>query len=298
MATLAISCGKDKDNARLRILAENMSGSSAKVLVDPANFNAASWVENETIDLNGTLQDITGNETDGFSIDLGDDNDAPANPYAVYPGTSFNNNDLEVTNSIGTGEVVLNRLAISFDGTGKHHVIFPMVATPDTYNSSNRSLLFKHLTAAFKMTLVNGTSDPINLASVKIIAQSEEPTMSSNVSNIPGYTARWTVQGPAVPTGDVGSNTTDMTVSYSSEMNFDLKSGTDNYVTINNGTPLSFCVPVTISSVRYLTIVGYKTDGTEMFQIHKDLCPAAGQDEIDIERNKMYIIPNITINND
>lgn len=294
MATLAISCGKDKDNARLRILAENMSGSSAKVLVDPSDVNNASWVDGEFINLNGQQKEIMLDGTDGvYYLTNVESLGEPTTYYAVYPGDDDYYNDVTVTNNNGTGEVVLNRLAIRFEGSNSHHVIFPMVATA---NADDNTLPFRHLTAGFKMKLINGTTSPKNLASVKIIAQSATSVTNLGLTDI-DYTARWAVQGPAVPSGEVGSNTTDMNVSYSSEMNFDLKSGANDFVTINDGGNISFCIPVTISSVRYLTIVGYNTNGTEMFQIHKNLCPS-DQGEIALERNKMYIIPDITINND
>lgn len=159
-------------------------------------------------------------------------------------------------------------------------------------SANSSSLRFKHLCGGFRITLSNGSESDINIASLKVVAQSTT-TVSHHSDN--GFSARWAVQGPSVPTGGVGIEG-DVDMKYASEMDFDLRSGENSYATVpakvesTNGT-LSFCVPVTITSVQYLTFVGYSTSGTEVFRATKDLGV-----ETAITRNYMYTIPTININ--
>ena len=66
LLALATGCTKDKAD-RIDIFANNMHGGNAKVWVDPASPNGATWVAGETIDLNGTPRTITANS--GLSED-------------------------------------------------------------------------------------------------------------------------------------------------------------------------------------------------------------------------------------
>ena len=69
---------------------------------------------------------------------------------------------------------------------------------------------------------------------------------------------------------------------------------------MDNGTPgvevpttggLTFCVPVTVSSVKRLVVIGYNASGTPLFS--KTMTLATAQP---IARNHMYPIPTIQIN--
>jgi hypothetical protein len=182
--------------------------------------------------------------------------------------------------------VVLDRLTIDFMGEN-HMVIFPMMATA---TANSESLLFRHLTAGFKMNLQNSTEDDITVTAVKIIAGST--TNAARIAALDGYSACWAKQGntPSLPDGEVGEIGGDWNVNSASVMEFDVKTDGNNGATIEVGDELSFCVPVTISSVRYLTIELYNGN-TLVKRVHADL-----GNEITVERNKMYRIPTININ--
>ena len=290
MALVVTAAGCKKDNNRISIYAENMGG--GKVLVDPSNLNS-SWVADETIDFNHSTVTIAGNDNTGYYLNGVEPLNATM--YAIYPGSEFDGNDLSVENNNGSGEVVINRLVVRFDGTGKHKVVFPMSARA---GSGENRLLFNHLTAGFNLTLHNTQADGVNVASVKVVLRST--TTADNLGiDIDGndgldYTARWNVQGPTVPNGTIGGLSGDIDVKYSCEMNFDLRSGNNAYATVpgsgTNGGNLKFCVPVTVSKARYLTVIGYSTSGTEIFRAHKDL-----ESDIDVDCNSMYTIPTISI---
>lgn len=286
LALVAAGCTKE-GTREIRLLRKPMTLGGAKVLVDPTAPSNATWIASETIDLNGTTCTIAGNATVGFHLD----NVTPLSEamYALYPGSSFGGNDVTVTNNSTTREVVMNRLTVRFTGDGKHETVFPMAASAA---AGEGSLLFNHLTGGFCITLQNNSASPVDVATLKVVAQS-----ASTVAHLGNgtYSARWAVQGPTTPSGGIGIDG-DVAVGYSSEMVFDLRSGSNAYANVAGNGTLSFCVPVTISSVRYLTFVGYSASGSEIFRIHKDLCSTEHPDEVAIVLNRMYTIPTININ--
>ena len=297
LATLFVGCKKE-NNGRISIFAEKFSNNS-KVAIDPTDLSvSAEWVAGETIDLNGNVYTVSYDATDDgyFLSDAGHpDGVAPLSTdmYAFYPGGSFGGNDVTVTNNAdGTGEIVLNRLLVNIRTDGMQEMAFPMVAHAD---ADNTKLPFRHLSGGFRIRLLNTTANEVKVASLKIVAQS-----TSDVKHL-GYdfdgddvfdvTARWAVQGPSVPNGGIGGSDDDVDVRYTSEMYFDIKQGTENFVTIADGdnSPY-FCIPVTISKVKNLTVIGYNVDGTECFRATKKF-----DQEYDVERNKMYNLPEIEI---
>ena len=58
-----------------------------------------------------------------------------------------------------------------------------------------------------------------------------------------------------------------------------------------SGGGLTFCVPVTVCSVKRLVVIGYNASGTTLFTKTMTLANAQS-----IERNHMYPIPSIQIN--
>ena len=126
------------------------------------------------------------------------------------------------------------------------------------------------------------------MASLKIVAQST--TAVDNLDTL-GVTARWAVQGPSMPTGNVGQNGDEVDVRYISEMNFDLKSGTNNHASIAANGNLVFCVPITIASMKKLVFTGYDVNGAELFHVTKGF-----DSDVTVERNKMYTVPIINVN--
>ena len=97
-----------------------MGGNGSKVWVDPASPNGATWVEGESVDLNGTARAITCNGDGSYSLDVTPLNEAM---YAVYPAkTASDGNDITVENSNASGSTItLKSLAVDFsDGGGNN----------------------------------------------------------------------------------------------------------------------------------------------------------------------------------
>jgi hypothetical protein len=139
------------------------------------------------------------------------------------------------------------------------------------------------------MTLQNSTASSKTITAVKIIAGSA--TNAGDLAALDGYSARWAKQGntPSLPSSEVGAFSGNWNVNAASVMEFDVKTDGNNGATIEDGDDLSFCVPVTISSVRYLTIELYNGN-TLVKRVNKDL-----GNETAISRNVMYNIPAINI---
>lgn len=279
---LAVGC--KKDNSRIRILAENMAGES-KVWVDPTDVNSATWKTGETINLNGDEYTIA-SDNNGFYV-ANTTVPLEAALYAVYPATtSSNGNNVTVENSGTSRTVTLNNLAVNFNGDG-HDIVFPMA----TYASpGSNKLLFQHLTGGLKLHLTNATAT--TLTAVKVITYGAGPidpvTLNENIT----VATRWAAQGPNVPTGGVGQIEGDYDIKYCSEMNFSMMdNGTPGMEVPTTGGGLTFCVPVTVSSVKRLVVIGYNAGGTPLFS--KTMTLATAQP---IARNHMYPIPTIQIN--
>lgn len=74
-----------------------------------------------------------------------------------------------------------------------------------------------------------------------------------------------------------------------------------DFTMMDNGNPgvevpttgggLTFCVPVTVCSVKRLVVIGYNASGSTLFTKTMTLANAQS-----IERNYMYPIPSIQIN--
>lgn len=282
LGVLATACSKD-DNNRLTLLAEGFTNGNSKVLIDPTNIPAgATWIIGETIKLNGTERYIAKDNRDEYRLknsleDEGYVESLNEQMTALYPGDSFSGNDV----TVGDDEIVLNRLVVKMNSDGKQEMAFPMVAKAD---AGEDDLFFHHLSGGIQVTLHANTA--VDIASLKIVAQSTEEVYNLGYD---GVTARWAVQGPSMPTGNVGQNGDEEDVRYISEMNFDLKSGTNNYVTVDGD--LVFCVPITIASMKKLVFTGYDVNGAQLFHVTKTF-----DDDVTVERNKMYTVPIINVN--
>lgn len=284
LALFATGCKKD-NNGRIRIFARNMT-SDSKVLVDPSSLDGGSWVAGEFIllyiydednneEISGSY--VIGNDANGFYIDVDPVGEVTS---AFYPAGSLDGNDIDVSDA----GIVLKRLTINFHPSNStHDVVFPMMAIPDDDNGNR--LFFDHLTAGLKLTLTleDANSDPVNLASVKIVARN-----NSSVSNMSPGVCSWAVQGPTVPSGNIGI-IGDQEVSCSSEMNFDFTTEGDPGATVTS-SGLSFCIPITIEYLKALTVVGYSAEGAELFRKTKSLTTP-----IQLECNTMYVLPTIEI---
>ncbi len=290
LASLTVGCTKDDANdngnaqantKRISIFAEGFNNNS-KVLINPNNLAAdAQWVAGEKITLGADEYVIKAN-TNGTDFYIETANNFTSPFIAFYGGVGKQNNDVSVYQ--GDNKVLLRELAITFT-EGKESIAFPMVAA-----GSNKELVFKHLTAGLKMKLTANTA--VQLYRLKIIAQSnsEAQDIKYTDANLTGDAyACWVVQGPQVPGGAVGSNLLDVNAKYASEMNFVFPDAP----TVNS-TGLTFCVPLCISRVDKLVIVGYSASGAELFSVTTDGSGFPGV--ANVERNHIYNVPAISIN--
>ena len=280
LAVLFSGCKKD-NSGRVRIFAEEMK-SGAKIWVNPSSVStSASWIEGEVLNINGVGYTIT-RTGDKYYI-----NNVPLDimHYAVYPATTTaGGNDIEVTNNGGSGATItLNRLAINFRDGG-HDIVFPMAARSA---DDADTLRFRHLTGGFRLTLSNNTATTVH--TLKVVVQGISAAPPVTIGGI-DYTTAWAVQGPTMPNDTVGQTSGDVEVKFSSEMVFAMQTGGVSGVTIPAAGSRTFCVPVTVSTVRRLTISGYDSDGSQLFVATKEL------GNIAVVRNTMYNIPNIQIN--
>ena len=281
LALFATGC--KKDNNRIYIFAKNMT-SDSKININPSTC-ASTWIAGESIllyifdgeDESSDAYTIEGNDQNGFYINVNSPGEVTS---AFYPAGGSSGNDIDVSDA----GILLKRLTVNFhSGNSTHDVVFPMVSFPS--GAGNR-LYFGHVTAGLKLTLIlTPNSDPVEVASVKIVARNNAP-----VTDVSSSVCSWAVQGPTVPTGDIGI-VGDQEVSYSSEMNFDFTTdGAPGATVTSNG--LIFCIPITIEYLNDLTVTGYSANGEELFHKTKHL-----DSQLQLECNTMYTIPEISINN-
>lgn len=289
---LAVGCTKDNGKAdRISIFANGMDGNGAKVWVDPADVNAATWVAGESIDLNGNPYTINGNGNGSFSLDVEPLEEAM---YAVYPAATESEGDtIDVTNGNGSGATItLKNLAVNFRDGG-HRIVFPMAAQAA---AASGSLFFDHLTAGLRLTLENSANSGYAIDHLKVVVQGTAAAGDVEIGGV-SYTVAWAVQGPTTPSGDIGGIEDDRPVGYSSEMNFHMQTNGVAGVTVParanevNGS-ISFCVPVTVCEMQRISVTGYDASGVQLFTKSKSI--DSNRPTLDV--NHMYHIPAIEIN--
>lgn len=288
LAVLFVGCGKDGDG-RLRIYAEKMNN-GAKVWVDPANVSSsASWVTGEHIDLNGTPYPIA-DDGDGYYLNTGTI-DLPSNLYAIYPAsvTSGGNYVTVTNNSSSASTIVIRKLAVNFrdnNSVAGHDIILPMAASA---TRGEGRLMFNHLTGAMRFTLSDtSTANDYVVGSVKVVVYGDGAIPNALSAN--NVTTSWEVQGPVMPSGEIGHIDGNQAVGYACEMNFALMTGGSVGKAIPTGGSISFVLPVTVTPVKRLVVTGYSTDGAQLFVRSKDLDNA-----LPVAVNYLYNIPAIEI---
>lgn len=296
VALLATGCTKDDNqkvnDGRIKIFAEGMTaaGGNTKLLVDPANLtgkNGIQWKAGETVNLNGTPLGITGDQTNGYSIDPDGVDAVGGAYYAIYPGSTFGDNSWTVTNNTNSGasSITLSSLNIKFRDGGKHDIVFPMATKID---NESTSMTFKHLTAGFKMTLHAQTAAELTQLKVYVYGTPGDAAGSATVDGMT-CNVKWANEGPMVPIQEVGQ-VPDDEPAYGSEMVFNLYNEDAAGVNIAADGNLTFCIPVTLATVQKIAVVGYN-DGTKVFTKISSM-PSS----VAIERNKMYSVKTININ--
>ena len=292
-ALLAASCGKDADHSspadgQLRLFAEPMNGNNAKVLVDPAHVNNASWVADEQLNLNGTLCTIKGNDDDGYYLQ--DIAPLAEDMYAIYPASlNSGGNHIAVTNDGAVACAVnIHSLCVEFVDGNIHKVCFPMAAKA---SPNSPSLQFRHLTGGIRLTIKNNNEkDDLDVARLVVTATTSD-SKPAIYKDLQPTEDGWTPSlPPAVPTGEVGIEG-NQDAQFIADMTLYLKDGSHNYKTISaEGGEITFCMPLLAREVKNLTITGYSSIGTELFSKTKELDAATP-----ILRNHMYNIPTIEI---
>ena len=301
LALVATGCTKEDNqkvnDGRIKIFAEGMTaaGGNTKLLVDPATVlsshgqNGIEWKASETVNLNGTSLPITGNTTDGYEIDPDGVDAVGGAYYAIYPGEIFDGNSWTVTNNKSTASsITLSSLNIKFRDGGKHDIVFPMATK---INNESASMTFKHLTAGFKMTLHAATEVSLTHIKVYVYGTPGDAAGTPNASEVDGMTCnvKWANEGPMVPIQDVGQ-VPDDEPAYGSEMVFNLYNGDVAGVTIAAGDERTFCIPVTLATVKKIAVVGYNGAEKKFTKI------STMTGTVELERNKMYPVKTININ--
>lgn len=296
LALVATGCTKDDNqkvnDGRIKIFAEGMTaaGGNTKLLVDPAHLldpNGIQWKADETVNLNGSTRTITGNTTDGYSIDPAGVAQAGGAYYAIYPGNTFDGNSWTVTNNKNTSasSITLSSLNIKFRDGGKHDIVFPMATKID---NESTSMTFKHLTAGFKMTLHAQTAAELTQLKVYVYGTPGDVAGSATVDGMT-CNVKWANEGPMVPIQEVGQ-VPDDEPAYGSEMVFNLYSEEVAGVSIAADDDLTFCIPVTLATVKKIAVVGYN-GATKVFTKISSM-PSS----VAIEKNIMYSVKTIDIN--
>lgn len=295
VALLATGCTKDDNqkvnDGRIKIFAEGMTaaGGNTKLLVDPANLtgkNGIQWKADETVNLNGSTRTITGNTTDGYTIDPAGVAQAGAAYYAIYPGATFGGNSWTVTNNKSTASsITLSSLNIKFRDGGKHDIVFPMATKID---NESTSMTFKHLTAGFRMTLHANTAAELTQLKVYVYGTPGDAAGSTTVDGMT-CNVKWANEGPMIPIQEVGQ-VPDDEPAYGSEMVFNLYNEEVAGVAIAAGGNLTFCIPVTLATVQKIAVVGYNGAEKKFTKI------STMTGTVELERNKMYPVKTININ--
>lgn len=303
-ALLATGCTKSEQDevavtasqntkSRLWIFANEIGHSGSKVSINPNDpTEDAQWIEDELVSLNGTIYKVAFDNERGqyFLKDLTTDAPIqafPENMSSLYPGASFGSNVVSIENN--GKEIVLQQLEIGFLEDDRQSMAFPMVAGA-TANSTE--LYFDHLSAGVQLTLSN-THEAINIDRLTVIVQSNQDVVNLGLDDT---IARWAVEGPWLPLGPVGHNDDEVDVKFSSVMNFVLTDRVNDtpYKTIEQNGELKFCVPITISSMKRLKVIGYDDHGDIAFYVTKNFYTSTDE-EVAVEINRMYAFPTIEI---
>lgn len=300
VALLATGCGKDKIATRVNLFADNMAtaGHGAKIFMNPnsGDFNYdAEWVAGEPISIKGdgaaTQYDVVKSGTDYYLANV----EATGTRYAIYPGTTTaNGNDVTVVNNGATGgSITINELAVNFhDYYSGADVIFPMAAKS---RDNDQELWFHHLTAGMILNIKARTTAISHVDRLEVTLFYEDETFDDSFT-VPGlsgcsYTVKWADQGLPLPGGAIGGGSS-RDVKYSSVMKFNLKDevgGTD-FVEIDNGDGITFCMPVTVTGVNRITVNGY-SDANALLFTKTTLFNSA----LFLNLNTMYRLPQLEV---
>ena len=165
-------------------------------------------------------------------------------------------------------------------GGYKDEVYFPMAAHA---TSSSEGLYFDHLTGGLRLTLSCSTAVSIDRLVITAENGSYGPAIYKDIA--PTWAGGLL---PAIPSEHGQED--DQSVEFVSTMTLWMNTDGIAGVEIQPSSDLVFCIPMLAKNLQYLTIKGYYGDELK-FNKTKDL----GQEK-NIERNRMYTIPEIAIN--
>ena len=298
LALVATGCTKDDNqkvnDGRIKIFAEGMTaaGGNTKLLVDPATVlssnghNGIEWKADETININGKPATIS----DNYEVDLDAAEIVGYNSsfYAIYPGPVFGTgNSWDVKNNKdNTSQITLTSLAVNFQDVG-HDIMFPMATK---VADDAQEMTFKHLTAGFMMTL-SANSAAVELKQLKVYVYGVPGVGdAAGSATVDGMTCnvKWANEGPMIPIQEVGE-VDDDEPAYGSEMVFNLYDHGTAGVTIDGD--LTFCIPVTLTKVQRIAVVGYNDLG----KVFTKTLNMKGNTVV-LDRSKMYTVKAIEIN--
>ena len=314
-ALLFAGCSKEEAESgvggRIKLYAERLGGNNAKVFIPSTGANDATWTDGESIDLGGSTYTIREDPDHAGQFYL----DIAARPtgalFALYPATlTTGGNDITVSNNEEEGcAVAIHKLTLNFHDGG-YSVVFPMAARTDT---EGNTLLFKHLTGALKITLTNNSGSPKSFDTLKVGATNASgaaiyknlyPNGLSWGEGVGALT--WnTVDLPAVPGGEAGEATGDVSACFVGEMTLVMKRHRDfktsrlqgnNSFSLAGGETVEFCIPLLADSIATLTLKGYVNGNeTPIFDKQKELPLNSEGKHPAIVRNTMYTIPEIVL---
>ena len=161
LSLLPIAC--QKENVGLQLVAEGFgNGRNSKVAIDGLHSN---WVDGESVRINGVNKTVTVDGSQAYLPDVPN-----AGTYrAIYPDSL--NSTATLTDDNLTVSIPHNYNYMEADG--HQHLGSPMVA----YGTSDRRLMFKHLTAAITVEIKNIYGFTIEIDSI---------TVSSNLYQLSG----------------------------------------------------------------------------------------------------------------
>ena len=185
LAVLALAACQKENATGLRLLVEDMDN-GAKMAVEG---NAAYWATGDAVRINGEILTVSIDESNGTATAVSTGSGFAAPYFGVYPASIYgNNSDASYTLNLPASYTYATT---THYGRTVQNIGTPMVA----YAASGDELLFKHLTAAINVKVVNDFGVDVRVTEVVIssnkyqLSGSTTVTVASNLSVSPVETA-------------------------------------------------------------------------------------------------------------
>ena len=162
---LAVSCQKDRVDG-MTLLTEGFNGNNTKVLV---NDTASTWATGDEVRINDKEASVTVAGSTA-SVSLGEEVTSPF--YGVYPASIYDDND-------GANYTLDLPATYTYAiSDGKQNLASPMVG----YTTDNSTMVFKHLTAAITVQVVNYCGFTIQVDSIIVSSNNYKLNGELNVT--------------------------------------------------------------------------------------------------------------------